>query len=72
MIVINVQLVLDCKASEAADAANEILRGQQRQYSPASCLMDYAVSSHAVQISDDDADPSDYQEGEAFRPVVNS
>ncbi|WP_322037964.1 hypothetical protein [Burkholderia cenocepacia] len=62
MIVITVQLVLDC-------AANEILRGQQRAFVPASCLLDYAVGGVAVQVDDDDADTSGYVEGEVFRTI---
>jgi len=69
MIVVTVQMVLDCSSNQASDAVNEILREQQRTFSPHSCLMDYAVCGSVVQISDDDADTSNYVEGEAFRTI---
>ncbi|MDN7537062.1 hypothetical protein [Burkholderia cenocepacia] len=69
MIVLNVMLVLDCSANEAADAVNEMLRDQQRKFAASSCLLDYAFAGPAVQVADDDADTLDYCEGEIFRGV---
>ena len=60
---IPVFLVVDVdNDDEACDAANEILRCQQRSFSPASCLLDYAVGA-PVGI---DINADDYEEGDAF------
>ena len=46
---------------EAADGVNEILREQQREYAPGSCLIDYAQDAFTpTPIA------PDYGEGEAF------
>lgn len=59
---VNCRLLLDtnCEAS-AADGANEILREQQRDYAPGSCLVDYSLDSFTVI-----AIAPDYSEGDAF------
>lgn len=66
MIVVTVQLVLACESEQAADAVNEILREQQRTFSPHSCLMDYATCGNAVRIPND---PATYYEGDAFTGI---
>ena len=64
MIVLTVSLVLDVSTgAEAADAANEILREQQRSFAPGSCLIDYGVQFPAYMIEED---PVTYTEGSAF------
>lgn len=63
MIALTVTLILDVEdGSEAADAANEILRAQQRSYAPRSCLIDYAVNLPVVRVAE--VDPG--IEGDAF------
>ena len=56
-------MVLDVENdSEAYDAVNEILRGQQRPFAPDSCLLDYAISEPASVSLEADS----YEEGDAF------
>lgn len=56
------RLLLDAECeSGAADGANEILREQQRDYSPGSCLVDYALDSFTPT-----AIAPNYSEGDAF------
>lgn len=65
MLIVTVNLVLDAKPEEAADAVNEILRQhlREQQADPErSCLMDYAVQAHAVPVKI----PGRYEEGDAF------
>jgi hypothetical protein len=66
MIVLNVMLVLDVEPAEAADAANEILRGQQAHFCPTSCLIDYAVGNVATVV---DGERATYVEGGAFARI---
>ena len=63
MKIATVRLLLDVKSdAEAADAVNELLREEQRDFAPASCLIDYAQEPHFA----DYEPPAEYQEGEAF------
>jgi hypothetical protein len=69
MFKIQVTLLLDVTSdSEACDAANEILREQQRSFQDpvgldnCSALIDYAVGD----VEHVDLDPSTYEEGDAF------
>jgi hypothetical protein len=55
MIILNVVLVFNLETPQAADTANNILREQQAQFCPTSCLIDYAVGNHTVQIACDPA-----------------
>lgn len=66
MIVVTVQMALDCAPSEASDAVNEMLREQQRAHNPQSCLVDYAICPFGILERPTDADSDDYAEGEAF------
>jgi hypothetical protein len=60
--IITVQLLLDVEnEAQACDAANEILREQQRSWAPQSCLIDYAVGSN---VAHSDRDPKTYEEGD--------
>ena len=56
------------RESVAYDAANEILRAQQRKYDARSSLVDYAVGPVAFV----DAHLYQYEEGEAFTPPTNA
>jgi hypothetical protein len=59
-----IRLLLDVESdAEAADAINEILREEQRDFAPASCLIDYAQEP---QFADYDPPADSYEEGEAF------
>lgn len=63
MKIATVRLLLDVEDdAEAADAVNEILREEKRDFAPASCLIDYAQGPH---FADYEA-PAKYEEGEAF------
>jgi hypothetical protein len=63
MIALTVTLILDVEnSSEAADAANEILREHQHCYAPSSCLIDYAVNLPVVRVAEIDTGI----EGDAF------
>jgi hypothetical protein len=71
MIRVYVELILDvdCDAG-AADGANEILRDQQRDCVPTSCLLDYAlVSFEPLEIEGLTAE--NYEEGDAFNTEEN-
>lgn len=48
-----------------ADAANEILREHQREFAPASCLLDYEVCIDQISLRSA-VDPDAYSEGDAF------
>jgi hypothetical protein len=66
MYRITVELIVDVASeAEACDAANEILREQQRDFTEGSCLLDYCVL--APENCDWLGDPANYQEGDAFR-----
>lgn len=59
-----VQLVLDVSSdAECFDAANEILREQQRHFVGTSCLIDYRVGNPEY---DAEICLADYCEGDAF------
>jgi hypothetical protein len=63
-----IRLLLEVESdAEAADAINEILREEQRDFAPASCLIDYAQEPH---FADYDP-PAEYEEGEAFRTPLD-
>lgn len=50
LLTVHLALAVGCEA-EAYDAANEILREQQRSFVPGSCLLDYAVGPyHATAV----------------------
>jgi hypothetical protein len=64
MIALTVTLILNVPTmAEACDAANEILREQQRDFAPGSCLLDYDVSGTGVVIAGSN---QHYSEGDAF------
>lgn len=67
MLIVNVQLVLNCEREQAADAINEILREQQDAFVEHSCLVDYAFENHAINLP---TARKDYEEGDAFTAMV--
>jgi len=65
--IVQVTLVLDVEnESEASDAVNEILREQQKDWCPASCLLDYTLDDFAeIPLSS-----TGYEEGDARRFIT--
>lgn len=60
--IVTCRLLIEAESEgEAADGVNEILREQQRQYAPGSCLIDYAQDAFTPT-----AIAPDYDEGDAF------
>lgn len=65
--LVKVALALDVDSdAEAYDAVNEILRGQQRDFSSDSCLLDYSIDDD-VEV---ELDASNYEEGDFEWPEV--
>lgn len=63
--IVTVKLLLDVDSeAAAADAINEILREEQRDFAPESCLIDY---QHGESMDAGRSIPEDYEEGEFCR-----
>lgn len=61
-----ITLALDVNSeAEVCDAVNEILREQQRSFTPTSCLLDYQIDKSDLE-SVKPIDVADYTEGDAF------